>query len=296
VPDPSPDTGPAASAERRGTEDPNVFLIPDAALPAGFADRVASGDFAAVEARPAATVVLVRDGERGPEVLLLRRHRRSGFAAGAWVFPGGMVDVEDRRPSALERLAGPSPAVWATRLGMEDADEAAGYVVAALREAFEETGILLARGAPALASDALEEARRALLEGGQGMGEVAARLGIEMDGGGVVYVAHWITPEPEPRRYDTRFFLARVPAGAECVPHAPEMVDSAWLTAIEALRRFERGEIKLLPPTIRTLARLAGLASVDEIAASFRDAEVPPILPVMRVQPGGVAIVVPGHA
>ncbi|HEU0012105.1 MAG TPA: NUDIX domain-containing protein, partial [Longimicrobium sp.] len=233
----------AASAERRGTGDPNVFLIPDAALPAGFAERVASGDYAPVEARPAATVVLVRDGEQGPEVLLLRRHRRSGFAAGAWVFPGGVVDAEDQSPAALARLAGPSPAEWAARLGLEDAGEAAGYVVAALREAFEETGILLARGAPALASEALEDARQALLEAGEGMGQVAERLGIELDGG-VAYVAHWITPEPEPRRYDTRFFLARVPAGAECVPHAPELVDAAWLPPAEALRRFERGEMK----------------------------------------------------
>lgn len=286
----------AASAARRATGDPDVFLIPAAALPPGFASKVQTADFAPVPPRPAATVLLARDGEGGPEMLLLRRHGRSGFAAGAWVFPGGTVDDADRSGALADRIDGPTPADWAERLELEDPAEALAYVVAALREAFEETGILLARdpaGAPPSPDDALDVARRALLNGVVGIAEVAVSRGLRLDATELAYVAHWVTPEPEPRRYDTRFFLARVPANAVCTPHQAELVDAAWLTPAEGLRRFREEHLTLLPPTVHTLGRLTPYPDVAAMLAALRAAPVPRILPTMRLAPGGVEIVVP---
>ncbi|HEX9939565.1 MAG TPA: NUDIX domain-containing protein [Longimicrobium sp.] len=294
--DPRPQS--AASAARRATDDPNRFVIPTEALPAGFADKVDDSSLQPVEARPASTVVLLRDAQGGPEALLLRRHRRSGFAAGAWVFPGGVVDEGDRDADLLERLEGPTPGEWALRLGLVDAGEALGYVAAAIREAFEETGIFLARPDPESTQprdpgEGLEVARRALLNDVVGLRSVLVGNGLCLSGGDLIYIAHWITPLPEPRRYDTRFFAAHAPAGAECVVHEMEMTDALWLRPAEAVQRFETGEMKLLPPTVHTLRRLARYASWEQIRAWLQDAPVPAITPRMERHPDGVAIVVP---
>lgn len=294
---PQPDRS-AASAARRATDHPGRFLIPAEELPAGFADKVESAELIPVVPRPAATVVLLRDAPGGPEALLLRRHRRSGFAADAWVFPGGTVDEADRDPGLAERIDGPSPAEWAARMALDDPYEALGYVAAALREAFEETGILLARpdgvgDGPDAEIEGLEVARRALLNGVVELRQVAVTHGLRFMGDALLYIAHWITPVPEPRRYDTRFFLARVEEGAECVVHQAEMVDAQWLTPGEAVRRFEAGEIKLLPPTVHTLRRLAGFGTFPELWEALLGAPVPPILPRMRRHPEGVVIEVP---
>lgn len=287
----------AASADRRGTDDPSVFLIPGEALPPGFADRVRAGDFTPAAPRPAATVLLARDSGDGPEFLLLRRKRTSGFAAGAWVFPGGVVDAGDGDAGMAERMDGPTPMQWAERLGLTDPTEAVAFVVAAVREAFEETGILLAR----LADDAtnpggregLEIARRALLAEVVDLRQVLVSRSLRIAGDELLYLAHWITPEPEPRRYDTRFFLARTERDAVCSPHEAEMTESVWLTARGAVHYFEVGSLKMLPPTVHTLRRLAGYASVDDLFAELKDAPVDVILPAMRVVPDGVTIELP---
>ncbi|HEX6749000.1 MAG TPA: NUDIX domain-containing protein [Longimicrobium sp.] len=289
----------AAGAARRATDDPNTFVIPADALPPGFAEKVEDASLVPAPPRPAATVVLLRDGAEGIEALLLRRHRRSGFAADAWVFPGGVVDARDRSGEAADRMDGPSPEEWARRLGIGDPAEALGYVLAAIREAFEETGILLARpdnvGAPhADAAHSLEVARRALLNDVVGLRDVAVGNGLRLSGDALVYIAHWITPLPEPRRYDTRFFAARAPEAAVCDVHDAEMTDALWLRPADAAARFRAGEMKLLPPTVHTLARLAEFASWDELRAALADAPVPSIIPRMESRPDGVAIVVPG--
>jgi 8-oxo-dGTP pyrophosphatase MutT (NUDIX family) len=286
----------AASAARQATDDPSVFLIPEAHLPAGFAERVERGDFIPAPTRPAATVALIRDAQEGPQVLLLRRHGRSGFAADAWVFPGGVVDAGDRDPRLADHIDGPSAADWAERLALDDPAVAQGFVAAALREAWEETGILLAHPAVSTRLDepgALAVSRRALLDGVIDLRQAAVGDGFRLAGDRLAYLAHWITPEPEPRRFDTRFFLAVVPPDAEAERHEGEMTDSLWCTPAESVARFTRGEMKMLPPTVHTLRRLIGFASAGEALDSFRDAEVPPILPVMRRHPAGVAIELP---
>ncbi|HEV3052888.1 MAG TPA: NUDIX domain-containing protein [Longimicrobium sp.] len=291
----------AASAARRATDDPHVFLIPREALPAGFEDKVGAGEFTPAPTRPAATVLLVRDSQDGPEFLLLRRHGRSGFAAGAWVFPGGVVDGGDQELGLVERMDGPTPMQWAERLGLSDPADAVSFVIAAVREAFEETGILLTRVAddatnPGAAREGLDIARRALLAEAVDLRQVIVTRSLRIMGDRLLYLAHWITPEPEPRRYDTRFFLARVSPDAVCTPHEAEMTESVWLTARGAVHFFENGSLKMLPPTVHTLRRLAGYESVDAIFAALAEAPVPAIMPVMRVVPDGVAIVLPGEA
>lgn len=288
----------AASAARRATADPDVFVIPTEHLPPGFAEQVDDGSLIPAPPRPAATVVLVRDADGGPEALLVRRHRRSGFAADAWVFPGGVVDASDRSGDVADYLDGPPAEWWAMRMEISDAAEAAGYVAAAIREAFEETGILLARRdgditQPTNLAHALEVSRRALLNDVLTLRDVAVSNGLRLSGDELIYLAHWITPLPEPRRYDTRFFAARAPAGAECVVHDAEMTDHAWLRPAAAVERFQAGEIKLLPPTVHTLLHLAGYRSWDEMRDALRDAPVRAITPRMERRPDGVAIVVP---
>lgn len=289
----------AAGAARRATDDPNTFVIPTAALPQGFAEKVEDASLIPAPPRPAATVVLLRDAaEGGLEALLLRRHGRSGFAADAWVFPGGVVDAADRSGEVADRLDGPSAEAWARRLGIADPAEALGYVTAAIREAFEETGILLScsdrvGGAHLHAAESLAVARRALLNEVVSLRDVAVGNGLRLAGDALVYVGHWITPEPEPRRYDTRFFAARVEPDAVCTVHDAEMVDSAWLHPAEAVERFKRGEMRLLPPTVHTLQRLAAFASWRALRDALADAPVPSITPRMERRPEGVAIVVP---
>ncbi|MGH7459288.1 MAG: NUDIX hydrolase [Longimicrobiaceae bacterium] len=284
--------GRAGSAPRLPTGDPRRFLIPSEYLPAGFAARADHPPDPPVEPRPAATVALLRDGRGGPEALLLRRHGKSGFAAGAWVFPGGSVDAADRDPGLHCLLPGLESGAWAERLGVGDPAEAAGYLAAALRETLEETGVVLGEGPGsrrAAAGWRLEELREGLLAHRLTLGEVVER-GVRFSGDGLVYLAHWITPEPELRRYDTRFFLAPVPAALEVRPHQLELVDFRWVTPVEAVTLYRRGDLHMLPPTVHTLERLLNFRSVAEAADALRDAPVPTILPVMRPSDQGVII------
>jgi len=230
----------------------------------------------------------MRDGAAGPEALLLRRHRSSGFVPGAWVFPGGRVDAADSDPEVIRRLAGlprvivPGPPFWA----------------AAIREVFEETGVLLARdeaGAPvpdASSDAALERWREALMAEKATLADVLVRTGYTGDARNVVPIAHWITPVVERRRYDTRFFLAPLPEGATARADAREMTDLVWLAPAEALRRFEAGALPMVFPTVRTLESLDGYGSVAEAADAFRGRDVAPVLPRLVRTESGVAIVI----
>lgn len=262
-------------------------VIPFDRLPAGFAESIDNPPADPVHPRPAATVVLLRDGDDGPEVLLLRRVRSSGFVPGAYVFPGGRVDADDSSAALLARWHGPDPATVAERMGL-DADAsppAMAYVLASLREAFEETGLLLARDADgvSVASAANDEAMAAaqgrLLTDDDLFAPVLEQLDATLRGDAVAYIAHWITPVVEPRRYDTRFFAAAVEGDSEVAINPAEMTDAVWLTPERALERHREGTLPMVFPTVHTIEGLAGFESAAAIIAEYRRREVPPILP-----------------
>lgn len=278
---------PAAGSARHATERTDRYLIPADHVPAGLAARVADPE-AVAPTRPAATVVLAREGDAGPEVLLVRRPARSSFAAHAWVFPGGRLDAEDAAAGAA--MLGPAPERWSARMGLP-APEAAAFVAAALREAWEETGILMCDPPPPprLARDA----RRRLLAGDAALPDLLATLGVRLDARNVAYIAHWITPEPEPRRYDTRFFLAAVAPGAACELLGDELVGARWAAPARAVEAYRDGGMRLLPPTVHTLDRLSGFPTVAGMVDTLRDADVPAILPRMRLDPDGIVIEIP---
>jgi 8-oxo-dGTP pyrophosphatase MutT (NUDIX family) len=289
---------PGGHLGRRPTADPNRFVIPGDQLPPGFAEALDRRDRAAAPPRPASTIVLVRDGERTPEALLLLRHARSGFAADAWVFPGGTLDKADLDPALPVLCDGPSPEEWQATLGVASSSEAFGYIAAAIREAFEETGILIAReGASATPQlrqqttpPALRQYRSELLAGNLHLRELAVRTGLQLATDQLTYFAHWITPEAEPRRYDTRFFLAPVPSASDYELHEAELVAARWLAPAPAVDAFRAGELKMLPPTVHTLQRLAPFRTVRDMQAQLRGVNVPTILPQMKRHPEGVII------
>ena len=229
----------------------------------------------AVAPRSAATVVLLRDGRDGVEAYLQRRPARMGFAGGLWVFPGGRVDEADGDPAVDASWAGPSPADWAGRLGL-GVDEARGHVVAACRETLEEAGLLLATPAPGVGEVA--EARHELLAGSAGLAGLLGRLGVRLDTDRLRYWAWWVTPEEEPRRYDTRFFVAGLPADAAVTAHLAEAERERGRPPAEAAA--DQG-LPMLPPTRYTLRDLAAFGSVAEALAAAAGRRVERILPVL---------------
>lgn len=279
---------------------PDRDEIPRERLPEGFARDVERTSAEPATPRPAATVVLLRDRPGEIEVLLLGRNRRVGFVPGAYVFPGGRVDAGDARPPLLERLHGLTPEEAGRRLELPDGDPpAVAYYVAALREAFEETGILVGRtasgGPPPTGAQEEEvlELREMLLEDESRFPEVLDRMGCVMDGGAVEYVAHWITPEAEPRRYDTRFFAAAVPGDSAVILDEREMVDAVWLTPARALERYEEGRLPMVFPTLKTLEALREFDDVGSVLDHHRGRRIPSIMPRLVETPTGVAIEMP---
>ncbi len=275
-------------------------VIPFDRLPTGFAAAIDAPPRDPAAPRPAATVVLIRDRDTGPEVLLLRRVRSSGFVPGAWVFPGGRVDAADADPELFARWRGPARSEVARRMGLEPhADPPAmAYPLAALRETFEETGLLLARdadGAPlpsAAPNGRVAAARDRLLADETRFAALLAEMDLTLRGDEMAYLAHWITPVVEPRRYDTRFFAARVGFDATVAIHPAEMSDMVWLTPEQALERHRAGSLPMIFPTVHTLEGLTGFGSADEILADCRRRDVPPILPRLVRTPTGVGLAI----
>jgi 8-oxo-dGTP pyrophosphatase MutT (NUDIX family) len=208
--------------------------------------------------RDAATIVVVRAAETGPEVLLLRRPQSMQFAAGMHVFPGGTLQPGDWAPTPW---LGPRPDSWATRWRTDD-ELAGALVVAAVRETFEETGILIAGPDEhtVIGGGAGEEwsAARAALDSGElTLGEFLSDRGLLLRADLLAAWAHWITPDFEPRRYDTRFFLAVLPADRANAVHGTEADSSFWIDAEAAVRAAESGDIAMMAPTLSTLRDLA---------------------------------------
>jgi 8-oxo-dGTP pyrophosphatase MutT (NUDIX family) len=205
-----------------------------------------------VPIRDASTVMLVRDGEAGVEVFLMRRHLRAVFTAGAHVFPGGAVDEADHVPGA-------DP-----------------FVVAAIRECFEEAGALLARDADGELADlrAPEVAARfaahrlAVHAGERALLDVLEEEGLRPAYDELHFFSRWITPPGAPRRFDTRFFVAAAPPHQTYVHDDAELIDSAWFRPQDALDRFGAGELELILPTERSLEALAVHDTVADVLAT----------------------------
>ena len=247
--------------------------------------------------RPAATVVLLR--ERAPEfqLLLMRRNRSAGFVPGAYVFPGGRVDAQDANPALLSRVEGLTPEAAAHRLGLSDGDPPAiAYYLAAAREAFEEAAVLVARPGAGFSPDSstgrahLIHLREHLLAGTLGFHEVLDDLGVRVNGSALEYIAHWITPEAESRRYDTRFFAALAPPGSRSAPDPREMTDSLWLSPGSALDRHRAGRLPMIFPTIRTLEQLSAFATADAVLTHFRTRDIPAVMPALVRTESGVRV------
>ncbi|MCB9728430.1 MAG: NUDIX domain-containing protein [Deltaproteobacteria bacterium] len=244
--------------------------------------------------RPAATVVLL-DGESPPRILLLQRHRKSGFMARAHVFPGGRVDPEDAAPALLRRVAGVEAAALGASMALEPT-EAMAHLVAAVRETFEEAGILLGRAAAEPASS-LERWRERLNAREVAFAEMAEACDLQIDGGALSYFAHWVTPPIEPRRFDTRFFLARAPRGQRGAHDGRETTASVWLDARRALEEHAAGRFPLAPPTWRILGDLApGADAGDPIRRAAEAASVQRIMPHAVQEEGAFVLALPGDA
>ncbi len=242
----------------------------------------------------------MRDAHHGLEVLLLKRVRSSGFVPGAWVFPGGRVDAADASEEVLERTPGLTLSQAAARLNLPDGETpAVAYYLAALREAFEETGILVGRSASgdrmavAHAEPGVRDARERLLAGTCSFAEALKDLGAFLDSTAMEYIAHWITPTVEPRRYDTRFFAAAVDQAAVPAIHEEEMTQALWIAPREALERSEAGSLPMVFPTLKTLEALAGFDGTASLLQDFRTRTIPSILPRLIRTAEGITLRIP---
>ena len=219
--------------------------------------------------RPAATVMLVRDGAGGLDVFLMRRHAAMHFAAGVMVFPGGGVDDRDR--STEIAWFGPEPAWWAQRFGI-DVDLATALVCAAVRETFEESGVLFAgpeSDSRRIVGDAsvYADARRALAAGELSFADFLRTEKLVLHAELLRPWANWVTPEAErTRRYDTYFFVAALPGGPRADGENTESDRADWITPEAAIEDFAAGRTFLLPPTWTQLDSLAGRTVEDVLA------------------------------
>ena len=253
---------------------------------------------------PAATLVLLRD--RSPalvETLLLQRHAKSKFAAGDYVFAGGKIEADDMPPDGERFCRGLTPEQASARLGGGLAPrEALSYWVGAIREAFEEVGVLLAYEThdrllriTAASRERYEAYRAACQKANPAFFDMlrAERLTLATDL--VSYFAHWITPEEQPIRFDTRFFVGLMPPEQEPVVDGHEIVDLKWLTPVDAIASAKRKEIGLRTPTIKNLELIAaGGAPASRVIESLGTREVPTIRPRVLQVDGKPVPVLPG--
>ncbi|GAB4204023.1 MAG: NUDIX hydrolase [Sandaracinaceae bacterium] len=244
---------------------------------------------------PASTVVLVRDGTAGLEVFLVQRHKATTFMGGAYVFPGGKLDAADADPSLRARSAGPDDDALLAALGpSERLDPAAARAlyVTAVRETFEEAGVLLVKG-PRPAPDLLAAGRSRLLAG-ERFDQVLEALDATLDLGRLQPLSRWITPAVERRRFDARFFLAVVDPAESATADVQETVAALWGTPRDVIARHLAGTLDLPPPTLRTLELLATHGSAAAALAAAAARPVPLVRPVFRALESGWLLALPG--
>lgn len=237
---------------------------------------------------PAATILLLRDGAAGLEVFMVVRHHQIDFASGALVFPGGKTEAQD----ADERVM--------ARLGPFDANDRvqATLRASAIREAFEESGIFLAtrRDGHSHQLAELERWRKQLNDQSMPLGQLVVDNDLEIDAASLVHYAHWITPEMMPKRFDTHFYLARVPPDQVAMHDGTENVDSVWITPQQALADAASKKRTVIFPTLRNVEKLAQYKSVDEALTKTRTSRIVPVLPWTEDRPDGRYLCIPKEA
>ena len=221
--------------------------------------------------RDASTVIVARDTDAGIEVYMLRRSSRSPAVPDAYVFPGGTIDNNDKSPQARMRIAGQ----W------RPAEPAFTY--AAIRETFEECGILFA--VKAIPLERLREARSLMLEGKRSFSETLIDLDTQLDARAVRYFSRWITPPVVQHRFDARFFVSRVPAGQIPEADAFETYDGRWIRPADMIAEAQRDAVQLIFPTFKHLERVGQFATVDELLAFADTKKTIPVTPDVRAGP-----------
>jgi 8-oxo-dGTP pyrophosphatase MutT (NUDIX family) len=221
--------------------------------------------------RDASTVIVCRDTDAGIEVYLLRRGSNSPGFPDAYVFPGGTLDKTDYSPQARMRMVGE----W------RPAEPAFTY--AAIRETFEECGLLFA--VEPVERDALVAARTRMLEGERSFSDTLIDLDARLDARAVRYFSRWITPTVNPHRFDARFFIARAPRDQVAEADALETYDGRWVRPADALAQAEREEIQMIFPTIKHLERISAFANVHDLLAFTETKKTIPVTPEVRPGP-----------
>ncbi|MCB1031077.1 MAG: NUDIX hydrolase [Acidimicrobiales bacterium] len=253
-----------------------------------------------VELRDAATVLILRDGLEGLEVFMLKRNLNSDFVGGAYVFPGGAVDPADRHLDLEPVCEGRSDSDASNRLGVQNGGLA--YWVAAVRESFEEAGVLLAydldgyvdldRGE---SSHRWSHHRQQVDSGQLKMVDLCRLEGLRLACGEMHYFSDWVTPEGAPRRYDTRFFLTAAPPNQTPLHDDHEVIANEWVRPAEAIARCEAGEMTMMPPTIASLRTIDRFSTASDALGAAREiTQVPMVLPKVVQADGAFRIVLPG--
>ncbi|MFT2016196.1 NUDIX hydrolase [Streptomyces sp. 796.1] len=270
--------------------------------PPEWPDRIralTAGELEPAAPRRAATVLLLRDTSEGPAVYMLRRRASMAFAGGAYAYPGGSVDARDGERDT--GWAGPSRAEWARRLGLGTDETAAQAIVcAAVRETFEEAGVLLA-GPDAgtvvadTTGDDWEADRAALVDRELSFADFLARRSLVLRSDLLGAWARWITPEFEPRRYDTFFFVAALPAGQRTRNASTEADRTVWIKPADAAAGYDRGDLLMMPPTITTLRELAPHPTAAGALAAAPGRDLAPVLARATLRDGEIELSWPGH-
>lgn len=248
-----------------------------------------SGDTADKPIQDASTVIVLREADGGLETFMLCRHHQSGFMGGAHVFPGGKVDPSDAEAGWHARVDRPAEEL-AQLLGEADAEVGLGLLVAAVRETFEEAGVLLA----STAADTDLPVRREQLHGGASFAELANAVDLEINSKALTPYARWITPKMESRRFDTRFYIAVLPEGQHASHDGTETTSATWLSPAGAIEDMHAGRIKLAPPTVRTLQWLAKFDNAASVIADALSRKPPLVRPRLVTGDAGWFLALPG--
>ncbi|MFG2027692.1 NUDIX hydrolase [Streptomyces sp. NPDC048825] len=268
--------------------------------PPEWPDRIRAlteGRLTPVVPKRAATVMLLKDTDGAPVVHMLRRRASMAFAGGAYAYPGGGVDPRD--DDRQIRWTGPTRAWWASRLGVDETS-AQAIVCAAVRETYEEAGVLLAGPTPDsvvgdTTGDDWEADREALVARDVSFAEFLDRRGLVLRSDLLGAWTRWITPEFEPRRYDTWFFVAALPEGQRTRNASTEADRTVWIRPGEAADAYDKGDLLMMPPTIATLRQLRSYDTAAEALAAAPGRDLAPVLAQARLEDSELVLSWPGH-